>query len=80
MLLITRGYGKNDDGRENALDTFKEVFGDYFAIAAEVKQGIDFEFSGSKYLLSDALRDNIMEWEKTAGGLEYHASLHVNFS
>lgn len=80
MVLFTRGYGPNDEGKVNALGTFRQIFGDYFSIGAEVQDGIQFEFDGSKYLLSDSLRTKILEWEKEAGGLEYHASLHLNFS
>lgn len=80
MVLFTQGYGESAISSENALTNFKEIFGDYFAIGAEVKEGIHFDFPSAKYLLSDALKQNILEWEKEAGGLEYHASLHVNFS
>lgn len=80
MLLITRGYGESDDGKENALETFKEVFGDYYAIGAEIRDGIDFNIPGAKFLLSEELKNSLLDWEKDAGGLEYHATLHVNFS
>lgn len=80
MVLFTQGYGNGTVSRDNALDNFKEAFGDYYAIGAEVQDGIHFDFPSAKYLLSDALKQNILEWEKEAGGLEYRASLHVNFS
>lgn len=83
MVLFTHGDGYGDDeqdGKANALAQFKEIFGDYFAIGAEVREGIQFDFAGAKYLLSEALRGNILDWEKAAGNLEYHASFHVNFS
>lgn len=80
MLLITRGYGPDEDPKVNALRRFTELFGDYMAQGAEVINGISFDVYGAKYLLSEDLKRNIIEWEREAGGLEYHASLHVNFS
>jgi hypothetical protein len=79
MVLFTRGYGPNEPA-ENAMASFKRIFGDYYAIGAEIKEGLDFDFPGAKFLISDKMRTNIIEWEKEAGGLEYHASFHVNFS
>jgi len=79
MVLFTRGYGSKD-GPSNALDTFTKQFGEYMAQGAEVREGLHFDFNGAKLLLSDDLKAKIAEWEKTAGGLEYHACLHVNLS
>jgi hypothetical protein len=80
MLLITRGYGPSDDSKENALNTFKSIFGDYYAIGADIMEGIQFDVPGAKLLLSDAIKTSLLDWEKDAGGLEYHAKIHVNFS
>jgi hypothetical protein len=80
MLLITRGYGPSDDGKENALANFKEVFGDYYAIGADVMEGIQFDVPGAKLLLSDDIKTSLLDWVNDAGGLEYHAKIHVNFS
>lgn len=80
MVLFTRGYGPEDDLRANAMSTFRELFGDYFAIGADVHDGMIFDFPGSNLLVSDQLRAKLEDWVKDAGGLEYHASLHVNFS
>lgn len=80
MVLFTRGYGSNEDPMDNAMESFRKLFGGYFAQGADVKEGIDFEFAGAKFLLSNELKAKLLEWEKDAGGLEYHAKLHVNFS
>lgn len=79
MVLFTRGYGPAD-GHTNALETFKRYFGDYYSIGAELQEGMVFDFSGSEMLVSDTLRAKLEEWVSQAGGLEYHAKLHVNFS
>lgn len=80
VVLFTRGYGHNDDPRVNAMETFKRHFGDYLAIGATVQDGMVFDFPGSKLLVGDKLKETLEDWVKDAGGLEYHASLHVNFS
>lgn len=80
MVLFTRGYGPNKDPRINAMERFKKLFGDYFAQGAETKEGLNFDFVGAKFLVNEYLREKLLDWEKDAGGLEYHASLHLNFS
>jgi hypothetical protein len=80
MVLFTKGYGPDSDRSANALNTFVKHFGDYYSQGAEVREGLSFEFNGAKLLVSDALRAKLEDWAKQAGGLEYHASLHVNLS
>lgn len=80
MALITRGYGKNENREENAMARFRELFGSYMALGATVKPGLYLDFHGNKVLLSDAMREKLEEWNNTAGGLEWHSSLHLNFS
>lgn len=80
MVLYTRGYGADADPAKNAIDAFERHFGSYFARGAEVREGLDFDFNGAKLLVSDHLRTKLQDWIKHAGGLEYHASIHVNFS
>ena len=79
MVLFTKGYG-DLNGPENALADFKKQFGSYYAIGAMVQQGLHFDFSGANLLVGDNLRARLDDWAKKAGGLEYHASLHVNLS
>ena len=80
MVLITRGYGKNASREENAMARFRELFGSYMATGATVKPGLHFDFHGSNVLMSDTLKEKIADWNKDAGGLEWHSSLHLNFS
>lgn len=79
MVVITRAYGPNSK-EENAMNRFRELFGDYMATGATVKPGLYFDFPGNKILLSDKLREAIKDWNTDAGGLEWHSSLHLNFS
>ena len=79
MVLITRAYGPNS--REiNAMNRFIELFGGYMATGATVKPGLFFDFPGSHLLMSDKLKTNLESWNNDAGGLEWHSSLHLNFS
>ena len=80
MLMFTRGYGRADDGRDNAMESFEKQFGAYFSRGAEITEGLNFDFPGAKLLISDELKAKLELWNQTAGGLEYHASIHVNFS
>lgn len=80
MVLITRGYGKNVSREENAMARFRELFGSYMASGATVKPGLYFDFPGKNVLISDTLREKLEDWNKDAGGLEWHSSLHLNFS
>lgn len=79
MVVITRAYGPNSK-EENAMNRFRELFGDYMATGATVEPGLYFDFPGNKILLSDKLREAIKDWNNDAGGLEWHSSLHLNFS
>ena len=79
MALITRAYGPNSK-EENALNRFRELFGDYMATGATVKPGLHFDFPGAHLLLSEKMKSGLEDWNTDAGGLEWHASLHRNFS
>ena len=79
MVLYTRGYGRLT-GKENARATFKNIFGSYYSLGAEVKEGLVFDFPKSELLLNEELRQTLEDYANTAGGLEYHASFHFNFS
>jgi hypothetical protein len=82
MLLITRGYG-SDDGPSNALERFREIFGDYFAQGADVEEGLQLNKHYVRDLVPESTRLKLMTWESSddaPGGLEYFAQLHVNFS
>jgi hypothetical protein len=74
MVLFTKG------SRELAQKRFVEHFGEYLSQGHEISEGLNFDFNGAKLLVSDALRAKLEDWAKQAGGLEYHASLHVNLS
>jgi len=80
MVLFTKGYGTDPDRSKNALATFERHFGAYQSTGAVVREGLVFEFGGSRMLVGDLLRAQLEEWATEAGGLEYHASIHVNFS
>lgn len=80
MVLITRGYGPNNDPRDNAMHRFTELFGSWYAKGATVANGMNFDFPGSKLLIADETKAKLLDWVQDAGGLEYHASIHVNFS
>jgi len=80
MVLFTKGYGKDADRSKNAFETFERHFGAYYAQGAEITPGLRFEFNGAKLMISDELRAKLQQWAEQAGGLEYHATLHVNFS
>lgn len=79
MVLFTRGYGKDKDRRVNAVENFREYFGGWYASGATVEEGLNFDFPGAKFLVSDALRKSLEEWQHEAN-LSYHASFHFNFS
>lgn len=81
MVLITRAYG-SDDGATNALNRFKEIFGDWYAQGAEVEEGLQLNKSWIGQIISKNTRMDLMRWESgddPPGGLEYFSSLHVNF-
>lgn len=79
MALITRAYGPKS--REvNAMNRFIELFGGYMATGATVKPGLHFDFPGSHLLLNDTMQEKLKDWNNDAGGLEWHSSLHLNFS
>lgn len=79
MALITRAYGPSSK-KENALNRFRELFGDYMATGATVKPGLHFDFPGAHLLLSEKMKSGLEDWNTDAGGLEWHSSLHLNFA
>lgn len=78
MVLFTKGYGSKTP-RENALDEFARIFGGYYAIGAEIYEGIKTDFPFSNMLLSESLLKFLNE-KSDAGNIHYHASFHVNYS
>ena len=74
MVLFVKG------SHEQAVARFAAVFGDYFSQGCEITPGLRFEFNGAGLLINDKLKAKLEDWDAQAGGLEYHASLHVNFS
>ena len=63
-----------------AINEFTKLFGSYYALGATVKEGLHFDNPSAKRLVSPELQAKLIDWEKEAGGFEYHASLHLNFS
>ena len=87
MVLYTRGYTLDYTNDEQdfspeywALKRFKRTFGGWFARGATAYPGMIFDFPGAELLLSDKMKESLQVWEKVAGGLEYYAQVHVNFS
>lgn len=74
MVVITYA---NDE--EAALGAFKTKFGDWFAIGAEVHEGLKFDFAGAELLISKAARKALQEWNGRVH-LHFAASVHVNGS
>lgn len=79
MVLFTQAFGEHDSFEGNALEDFKSVFGDYYAIGAEVKKGLFFDFNGAEYLITDKLKERLLEYQNK-GLISYHASYHMNLS
>lgn len=79
-VMYTRGYGPHDDRAKNALLNFSEKFGSYYAMGAVVYSGMVFDFPRSALLVSETLKTTLMDFVRDAGGLEYSASIHYNFS
>lgn len=79
MVLFTRGWGKDKDPRVNAIENFREYFGGWCASGATVKEGLNFDFPGAEFLISDTLRKSLEEWQGEAN-MNYYASFHYNFS
>lgn len=79
-VMYTRGYGPHADRKKNALDNFIRQFGEFYSYGAEVHDGMVFDFHGSHLLVSENLKTALIDFVRDAGGLEYHASIHMNFS
>lgn len=79
-VMYTRGYGPHADRKKNALENAARVFGEYYAAGAEVYDGMVFNFPGSELLVSEMLKNKLINFVRDAGGLEYSASMHFNFS
>lgn len=79
-VVITKGYGNDEDRRMNALQKFRDKFGGYLASGATVEDGINLDIPGAEFLISDALEKFVAEHHDKIGGLEYSASIHFNFS
>lgn len=79
-VMYTRGYGPHKDRKENARDNFARKYGRYYAAGCEVHDGMVFDFPGSESLVSEHLKKTLLDFVRDAGGLEYDACLHYNFS
>jgi hypothetical protein len=80
MVMFTRGYGESLDRKENVRKSFANKFGGYYAMGVDIYEGINLDLEGIDLLLSEKMKSALADWQKDAGGLEYHASIHVNFS
>ena len=80
MVMFTRGYGESPDRKENVRKSFANKFGGYYAMGVEIFDGINLNLDGIDLLLSEKMKAALDDWQKDAGGLEYFASIHVNFS
>jgi len=74
MVLFIKGSS------EQAVARFTDLFGDYLSQGHEITEGLRFDFNGAGLLINDKLRAKLADWDPQAGGLEYHAKLHVNLS
>ena len=79
-VMYKRGYCPHADRKKNALDNFIRQFGEFYSYGAEVHDGMVFDFHGSHLLVSENLKTVLIDFVRDAGGLEYHASIHMNFS
>lgn len=79
IVMYTRGYGHHEDRRQNALGRFTEKYGTFFAAGATVHEGMVFDFPGSHFLVSEKLKETLLDFVRDAGGLEYDASFTFNF-
>lgn len=88
MYTVTSDYTATGEGRTimvlvsnypsfQALARFTEIFGSYYAIGAEIHEGIKLDFPGVELLIPEKLRSE-KYWE--CGMFEYHASFHLNMS
>lgn len=71
MVLIS------NDNSFNALSRFTDIFGAYYAIGADVIEGVKLDFPGANFVIPEHIK-NEKFWEK--GMFEYHASFHLNLS
>lgn len=62
------------------LARFKEIFGDYFAIGAQLSNGLEFNCHAADKLISHQLRQTIETSVANCCNFEYYASIHVNNS
>jgi hypothetical protein len=74
MVLFIKG------SHDQAVLRFTAVFGDYYSQGYEITEGLRFDFNGANLLINDKLKAKLEDWDAQAGGLEYHAGVHVNFS
>jgi hypothetical protein len=49
-------------------------------MGVEIFDGINLDLDGIDLLLSEKMKAALADWQKDAGGLEYCASIYVNFS
>ncbi len=76
MLLITKAYGPSDP-ETNAREQFAKLFGDYFAIGAEIITWEDMKKDYENFLPPAILK--YMN-NPDAPGFSWHTSFHFNYS
>lgn len=71
-----------EDG-DGAIKEFTRVFGSYFAIGAEVYDGLRFDLPACKLLIGDTTRKaltKVYNDGQPTGNMSFNATLHFNFS
>ena len=57
---------------------FELYFGNFMGEKVEIYKGMRFDLPSMDLLISERLKMALENWEKSSGGLEYTASLHVS--
>lgn len=65
------------ESEEAALKRFKEVFGEFYSNFVDVEEEFNMTNTEAVFLLSEPAKKML---SKPAGSVEYHSSIHVNFS
>jgi hypothetical protein len=88
MYTVVSDYAATGEGRTimvlisnypsyQALARFTEIFGSYYAIGAEIHEGLKLDFPGVELLIPEKVI-NGKYWD--AGIFEFHSSFHLNMS
>lgn len=89
MILFTRAYPKsnhyNDSGeliyskKIIALNEFSNIFDPYYLNFVEYNEGLNFESNAAKLLISEELKQKIIDLNSDAGNFKYFSQMHFNF-